>query len=362
MSVRVNREQFLSRLQSVSSGLSDREFLEQSSTFVFQNGKVRTFNDETMCVAPSKLGKEFTGAVHAHPLLEILSKLTEEEVDLIPGDGELVVKGTRRKAGIRMEHEIFLPYSEVETPEEWLPLPEGFDDGLAMVLGCCAGKDDSNFSLTCVHLTPKFVEACDNTQITRYRMKLKLKGDFLVKHSAVKEVATLGMTEYAETDGWLHFRNPLKLVVSCRRYLEQFPELTEFFNVKGTPTSLPGGLAEEVDKADVFAKDSPDKRITVELLPGKMRVKGAGAAGWFTATKELNYKGEPLSFMVSPKVLIELCGKHNECEVAPNRLKVNGEKFSYASLLFVPPKNGENPSHGPFKRDEADEEQGDSDE
>src|SRR4051812_36898113 len=99
----VNREDFLSRLQSVSPGLNQKETIEQSSAFCFQRGKIITYNEEVACRMVSKLGKEFTGAVQAKPLLELLRSLTADDVEITTGGGELLVKAGRDKAGIRME-------------------------------------------------------------------------------------------------------------------------------------------------------------------------------------------------------------------------------------------------------------------
>jgi hypothetical protein len=85
----------------------------------------------------------------------------------------------------------------------------------------------------CINLTPRFVEAWDNFQIARYKIKTGLTEPVLVRQSSIKHVVSLGMTETAETQGWLHFKNPNGLVLSCRRYVDQFPsdDLTKYLDV-----------------------------------------------------------------------------------------------------------------------------------
>ncbi len=339
MSIKANREELLGRLQSVQAGLSQKEVLEQSNCLIFQRGQVMSFNDEISCRTNSGLGKKLVGAVQARPLLELLGKLTEDEIDLEATDSELIVSGVKRKAGIRMEAEVLLNLADVEEPGDWSPLPEDFDEAVQIVASC-AGVDDSRFSLTCVHFTPKYLEACDNFQMTRYKLKSGFKEDCLIRQKSLKHIITLGMSEVSETPAWLHFRNTNGLVFSCRRYLEEFPSLAEVLASEGVSATLPGGLAEAVDKAQLFSvAGGDDNKVKVELSSNRLRIRGEGSSGWYSETKNIKYDGNPLAFYVSPKILMEITKKHTDVQVSSARLIVNGGKFKYIACLFV--DNGE---------------------
>jgi DNA-binding transcriptional regulator/RsmH inhibitor MraZ len=146
--VSVNREELLQSLESVRPGLSIREVIQQSSCFVFKDGDVMTFNDEVTCRHKCKLN--ITGAVQAEPLLNILSKMVETEVEIsIDKDSRLVVMGKKRRARIKMEMEIVLPIGTVEKPEKWQPIHEDFSDAIFMVKQC-AGKDQTQLKSTCI--------------------------------------------------------------------------------------------------------------------------------------------------------------------------------------------------------------------
>lgn len=332
-SARVNREEFLNRLQAVQPGLSAKEVLEQSSCFAFSDGKILTYNEETSCRIPSKLGKDFAGAVQAKPLLDLLGKLTEDEVGLEAADGELIVTGTRRKAGIRMEKDVLLGINAVEDPGEWKPLAEDFAEAVQIVSGC-ASRDASRFDLCCVHIAPKFVEAGERYQIARYRVKTPVEKDFLVRQEALKQLVSLGVTDFSETPSWVHFKNGKGLVFSCRRYLDQYPDMKPFFEMTGEQISLPGGLNEAISKAEIFsAQNTDDNKVMVTLANGKLKLKGQGMQGWFEETKKIKYDGPAIKFLIAPKLLSELAKKHTECEVSADRLKVTGEKYVYVACL-----------------------------
>lgn len=331
----VSRQEFMSQLESISPGLSPREIIEQSSCFVFEDGYVMTYNDEVACKL--KLDMDITGAVQAKPLMAVLQRLPEETIKIKVDEGEMRVIGKRRQAGIRMDNDVTLPFKNVDTPKKYQTLHEDFLDAISMVSEC-AGTDENMFWTTCVHIHPKWVEACDNFQITRCRMPTGIKEATLVRNTAIKHIVQLEMKQYCLTSKWLHFRNKQGLVLSCRRYTEDFPSLKNFIALEnGTPTTLPKGLAEAAERANIFSEENADNNlVSVVLKPGKLRIKGEGVSGWFSETKKIKYKGSPLEFMIAPKLLVEITKRHNDCEISADKLKVNGGKFVYVSLLGNP--------------------------
>ena len=99
-------------------------------------------------------------------------------------------------------------------------------------------------------------------------------------------------------------------------------------------TTLPGGLAEAVEKAEVFSADnSYNNVVVIELRKDEMRLKGVGAMGWFEEKKQIRWRGDDISFYMAPKLLTELTEKTNDCIIAPGRLKVDSGKFTYMICL-----------------------------
>lgn len=330
----VNREDFLSRLQSVSPGLNQKETIEQSSAFVFQRSKIITYNEEIACRMMSKLGKEFSGAVQAKPLLELLRSLSADDVELTTAGGELLVKAGRDKAGIRMEEEVLLSVANVEEPGEWQTLPEDFAEAAKIVSACASRKEDNRFDLTCVHFHPDYMEGAEKFQVARYSIKTGVKEEFLVKHETMKHLTMLGVTEFSETEAWVHFKNSQGLVLSSRRYIMDFQDLTKFLQVDGEPVSLPGGLEEATKIANIFSsQNTDDNKVLVKLAAGRMRLRGAGMLGWYERSLKVKYSGPVLEFLIKPELLIELCKNHKDCIVSQNRLKVTGDRYEYVACL-----------------------------
>ena len=328
---KTNREIFLQQLESVQPGLSAKEIIEQSDSFIFKDGQVQTYNDEISCRC--KCDVDIEGAVKAAPLLAILGKLKEEEIGISNNAEELLIKGKRNRTGIRMEKDILLPIESVETPKKWKDLPENFTEAIRIVQQC-ASLDESKFNMTCIHLHPEWVEACDNLQVTRYPIEIGIRKSILIRSSSLKSIITLGITKFSEGKNWIHFKNEMGLVISCRQYLEDYEDMSSILDVQGEPITLPKGLKEAAEKAEIFSSENTESnQVTVSIKSGKITIKGIGSSGWYKEKRKTTYKGKPFSFTIAPKLLGEITSRHNECEIAPQRLKVDGGKFIYVTCI-----------------------------
>lgn len=333
----VNREEFLKQLESVLPGLSTKDIIEQSSCFIFKDGRVHTYNDEIACSQKSALKIE--GAIPATPLISILRKLSEDELEITTGENDtgatLLIKGKRRHAGINMEQDILLPVEAVDKPKKWKNLPANFADAVSIVCPC-AGTNETQFILTCVNITSKWIEASDMYHGARYKIKTDVDKPLLIRRDSLKSIISLGMVKFSETKHWIHFKNSDGLILSCRHWMDDYvsDDLTEILKSKGRPLALPKGLRDAVEKAQIFSAENPENsNVIVNLKSGKFKITGQGASGWFTEVKKSKYNGPSLQFTIPPKLLVELVQNYNQCEVSENLLKVSGEKFKYATVL-----------------------------
>jgi hypothetical protein len=343
---KINREELLRSLESAQPGLCVREGIEQGTAFCFQSGTVITYNEELYCRAVTPLDKKLSGAVKADKLLEMLRKLAETEIEVEATDGELIIRGKGRKSGFTMEAEVLLPVKDVEQPKEWTALPDGFAEAVAVVQSCTGGEK-AEFDLTCVHLHPKWIEACDGVQACRWRLRTGLAEPAMVRAVALKNVTTMGAEQFAETPNWIHFRRgdgkeAGSVTMSCRRYLEEYRDLGPILKVSGTPTRLPEGLEAAADKAAIFSAENADANmVSVELKPGRLTLVGQGVSGWFRETRKAEWQGEPIKFLTSPVLLQEVVKKRKEVEISADRLIIKGERWKYVSCLGMPESNGE---------------------
>ena len=325
--VKINRKELLSVLEAVSPGLTSKEFIEQSNAVVFHAGQVITFNDEVSCSMKSPLDIE--GAIVAAKLIALLKTLSGDEVEIELGEGELIFKGEKRKkSGIPMQSKIGLPVNDIEKPGEWKPLPVGFFEGVGIVQQCCA-SNDSKFALTCIHITEDRVEATDSFQVCKYPLPTGIS-DVLVRRSAFKSILNADVVNFSETEKWLHFQTAKGLQFSCRKHQAKFPDISKFFDVEGNKVKLPKEICEGVIGAQIFSEDAD---IEVELRKEKIRIAGRGVNGWFTQVLDTEYNGEEIKFTISPKMLLDIQKRTEDCEISKNRLRVACDKFTFVTCL-----------------------------
>ncbi len=333
----VNREEFLNQLESVRPGLSPKEIVEQSSCFVFRDGVVCAFNDEVACTAPCDLDIE--GAVRAAPLLAIVEKLSEDEIRIDQQKKEMIVRVKNQATGITMEEEVVLPIDSVDMPEKWRSLPKGFCHAISIV-GSCASKDSQQYIATCIHLAPTWLEATDDFQMARYPLKKWRKDSVVVRAQSLASVIDSEVVEWGETDSWIHFRNAAGLIVSCRLSRVEFPNIGRHLEVSGESITLPGGLGDVVSKAEIFSESNIEKNsVSVRLKSGRLRIKGEGVSGWYQGSRAVKYDGPPMSFVISPKMLMDIAAHHNDCVVGDGKLKVDTGNYQYVACIEPMPSS-----------------------
>lgn len=326
--MRVEREELLKRLEAVSAGLAKREIIEQSQCFVFTGGEVLTFNDEVAVRTKSPL-EGVEGAVQAAPLIALLRKLPEDTLDVeLAGEG-LSIKGKGRRSTIRMESEVLLPVDGIEEPGEWRKLPDGLLEAVKTASSVCS-TDESHFLLTCVHVAEDRVEASDDIQIVHYPVKTKIDKPTLLRKDSVSKIVGADPDEWSESEGWLHFRSPAGLTLSCRRYLEEYPGVEKFLAVDGTSAKFPKGIDEALDRAGIFSAEAPEgNRVTVSLTSGRLRLVGSGPSGRYEERKRVEYDGDALSFIIEPRLLLEISRKADKCIVGDGKIRVDAGRFVY---------------------------------
>lgn len=336
--MKLKREDFLASLEAVKAGLSPREFIEQSSCFVFQDGYVMTFNDEVAC--RKKINLSIRGAIQAASLLEILGRITDTELKVRENDkGELEFLGKRKRFGITKDAEVFLPIDRVEQPDKWTDLGKDFTQAVGLVQHCVS-TDESRFLFTCIHIHPDYLEACDNFQIMRFKINTGVKKSILVRGSSLAHIITMGMSSMSITKSWIHFKNPDGLQFSCRLYHEEYPDLSGMLKVKGSDINIPKGLKETAERAEVFAVNkSGDPLIDVMLNEEQIEICGQGLSGWYRERKSVAYTGPALHFVIAPLLLKYVADHYQEAVISPGRLKVTGGdsgRWQYVTQLGDP--------------------------
>jgi DNA polymerase III sliding clamp (beta) subunit (PCNA family) len=336
MAFEIRRSELLESLGLVEPGLSARGYIEQSTCYVFMHGWVTTFNDEISCRARSGLPKEFTGAVNAKKLREVLDKIPDEIVKIDFRETEIVVKAKRKEAGIRLQREILLPVDDVTEPEkeDWWKVPDGLKDAIEKAAGA-AGTNDEEFLTVCLNIHPDFIEGSDRFQSCRYHVKTGVEEPFLVRAKSVIHVAKIDPVKMGTTAEWVHFRND-RLIFSCRRIMDDFYDLDDEFAFKGKKATLPENGEVEAKLTAVFCEGKDNDKLRVKITDNQMVVRGQDDGGWATVNLGMEYKGPEVSFRILPDMLNQLIKDNRNCEIGPRKLCVRGDNWVYVTTLVTP--------------------------
>lgn len=338
--MKVNRKKLLSVLETIKPGLARKEMLEQSTSFIFQNGRAYTFNDEIAISHP--VHKKLSGAVLANELYTILSKHNEKELDIEITKNEFLIHGKRSDAGIALEAKISLPIEEIGKPGKWKPLPENFVDAISFCQ-FSASKDLAKVEFTYLHIDGDYIESCDVFRITRYKLNQKFPHNkpILLPAEVAKVLTKYDPVEFAVTPGWIHFATTEDTIFSCRLGTGEFPDLSIFTSNKGKRIEFPSGFVESLTKAEVFATsafendDADDTSVVISLQKNEIIIESTNEVGWFEEFIKTKYDGPNHSFEANPEFLIKMLPIAKTVNLVQNA----GKKLDGCGILEFRGKN-----------------------
>jgi len=331
--MKIKRTELLEALSGVQPGLASKEIVEQTQSFIFKDGKVRTYNDQISISCPMDLDIE--GGVKAEELFKLLSKSKAKEIELETSDNELLLKTKSSKAGIRLE-ETVLDMDVIEIPEKFYSLPEDFIEAIRFCL-FSVGKDMTKEILTNLHVKENGISSCDNFRVTRCLMKDKVKKAFLLSSGAAQELVKYKPTKYGLAEGWLHFKCEGDILFSCRRMKGKYPDIESLLEVEGEEISLPKNIFSMLERASIFSKTQfkQDDVITIKIEKNKLRIHAKGEGGWFKERAKIKYKGSEISFQTSPHFLMDMSKLLKSMTVGENSLKMEGDGFIHVVSLMA---------------------------
>lgn len=330
----MNKADLIQCLERVKPGLSNKEMIEQSTSFAFIEGRVVTYNDEISISHPVPGLGDVTGAIKADELYKLLSKLSEDDIEVSVSGPEVILKAGRSKAGFTLQTEIKLPLDEVPAPSKWKDVPDGFLEAIRFTSSSCS-RDMSRPVLTCLNVRDSgVVEASDNLRITNYDLGNKMPvPTFLLPVTSAKEILAYKINKICKSDGWIHFKTNEDTILSCRIFEDKFPDVSKFFDVEGDEIKLPKDLHSALDKASVFAVDGEIMSVTLTLKPKKMIVRGRSTSGWFEEEMPARYNGKEITFTTCPKTLQDITSQTTTCILGKNVMLFAGDKWKHVVSL-----------------------------
>lgn len=345
--MQVNRQEFLDLLSRVRPGLSSKDRVDQSSSFVFSEGNLLTYNESIMVIAPSPL-EDIEGAVRAEELLAVLGKLKTETVDLSVDGGQLLIKAGRSKSGIRFEDQVRIPCEQVLAEYEECTeynIPKTLLPALSTAK-FCASKSMQDAKLTGIQVNDGYASSTDNYRIIRVTVKGGSKlPSFIIPASCVDSLQSYGPTQIAIGPAWAFFTNNNNVTFCCRLIsdaADPYPDVASYLDVDGPEFTLPESVLDALDKADIFTKSAAhesDRFVELSIRPGRVIVRGSGEFGWYeesVVAKE--YDGERLDFAAHPEFLKQIVPLVQRARLGENVVLFEGDNFRH---VFAQSRNGQ---------------------
>ena len=331
--MKVNKNKLQKSLQKVQPGLADKDIIEQSTSFIFQDGDLLTYND--VISVRTKLDLGFNGAVKAEELLKLLARTKLEEVDVSAEKNELILKAKKLSAGIKMTDQILLPIDNISFSDDWEKLPKNFKTGLKLVR-FCTSKDMSNPITTHICCRKKKMLATDTFRITSFKLSSKFSEDILISYEVANHLISYDFVEYQKENNWLHFRDEDGLIFSCRTISDEFPKVSKLLKMDGIEFVFPKLILDIIERCQVFSSTEfqQDEFLTFDIKRKKISISAKNEGGWIRETSKIDYKGESFSFMISPEFLKQIVSEQLHTTVGGNTIKFETDQMVHLIRLF----------------------------
>ena len=324
--ITVNRPALLAALNKALPGIDKgTTMIEGADTFVFDDGVVRTYNDNISISVTATDLQGLVGAVKASDFHKTISKLngTEIEVEITPDNWKLKA-GRSRPTITRFQDNItqFLEMIDADV-SEWVPLPGEF--GAALSLCFIPGNK--------VQKRGCFIEggamySTDGVVLNRYVFEEQIPNIYL-DDPAVAELLKLGkFTEINVGTGWVHFRAENDVVFSAKlKDRTDYPleGARSYFDTvdNSTPSytaQIPKGTDFATDRVAVFGVEQEGSQAiefsmsSVGITLSSKRISGGNEEDIPWDTEDVNVSGT-FTALINPAFLIAAVHKASRLSV-----------------------------------------------
>jgi DNA polymerase III sliding clamp (beta) subunit (PCNA family) len=332
----INRKDLIDALTKVKPGLSQKELIEQSSHFIFEENRIWTYNDQI--TISQEFESHLIGAIKADEFYKLLNKLEDENLEISVQEGEFSIQGKTVMAKIKIDPEIKL--QPIQTPginsKNWQALPKDFTEAISLCL-FSASRNMIRPELTCLFITGKTVLSTDSFRATKREMKSKIKTDFLIPAISAKELVKYNVHKvFVDNKGWLHFTNKEKTTFSCRTFADvKYPEkVWDFFDIEGEKINLPDPFESVIDRVSTLITEDfdLDRMVNLVIKDNKLICTGKGPYGSVSENINIDYNGKAIEVKVHPGFLMEILKSLNSMIIG-ERLLFQGENFEHVICL-----------------------------
>lgn len=339
MSTQIDKKKLLDAIKTVLPAVARKELFDQADKLAIDDGFLVAYNDAISIMQPVPELGDIAGAIDGRRLYELLIRMPDDGVvlDLEVRGGELAVSSRQSKirASFSMA-DVELPISEIDQTGDYCDLPDKFLDDLGMIATTCA-RDMSRPVLTCVRFGSDVIEGTDGYRMARLRLSHDVLPSLLLPATTAELVAGSESIQVAlgGKGEWVRFRSKSGTVICARTSSGSYPDLRGMYEVEGTSVTMPDGLRDVLDRAQVFSKrvHKIDEEVQVSMSPGKVIVKAEYPGGRFSETIPHRGQSAEGSFAIHPSFLSVALEEGTECVLGESKIKFFSSAWEHVIAL-----------------------------
>lgn len=333
--MQIERQKFKEILETVKYGLAGKEeLLIGSTSFLFKENKVFTFNDSVgvSCIVPDL---DFEGEVNSTELLGFVNKSGAKLLTISVEDDILYISSGKAKAEITLKTESTLPIEAIGNVNKWKKFDSEILDGIKYVHHAC-GNNLTQPLLTCIHLKDKKVEASDGYRIASFGLKDEIPvNEFLLPSLTVSYISAIKPTHISLGEAWVHFKNE-EIVMGCRIFEsdDKYPNTEHLLQFTGQDIVFPDNILDILSRASVFKRSDVvmSAFASISFSDKKIEIGSISDTGKFNEKAKVAYEGDSISFDVTIELLQEVL---KETTTAKYNTKTNMLSFLYDNKKYV---------------------------
>ena len=292
----IKRAELMNALSSVKPGLAFNTIVKQMESVQFSGQDLVTYNEQIGVLVPFET--DFTAAVNYTDLVQIISKLDEEDIEINLQEDELSISTEKTKAGLfvidtgDLQENINAMINQMPNEEngvEWDELPSDFLTGVSLCTPA-AEKNISKGTLACMHTNGTHVFCSDNIRVAVFKLSTDIGKSFMLHAGLISELSKFDVKHFCISDSWAHFLTEDSTVFSVKRIrgesMDFYLDLLDGFKGKAIP--IPDGLKEIVNAASVMSANDDQKPMKLTLKDGEMICETHNERGWVEKRVEVD--------------------------------------------------------------------------
>jgi len=333
--MKVNKQELLYALEKVRPGLTGKEIIQQSNSFIFYKNRVYSYNENILISYPIK-NLNFNGSIKGKELYEILNKFSEKTINISKLKNTLIINNKNIETGFFLQEKIDSNIHNLQKIDNWKKLSKNFIKGLQI----CNLAANKNNILPYIHINNKNIEATNGYIIASYKLKNKLFNiPILLSSTIISNIINNTFNKIAYTkNNWLHFKNKEGLKISCKIYNDKFPKINNILLFKGEKIILPKNLCPTLERIIIFCKSDLQKEelMTFKINKNKIILSSKTEIGWIKEEIKIeNINNLNISFQINPNYLLNILQniENISCIYKENKIKFENKKYSIAIAI-----------------------------